>query len=33
VATIGLVVNGTDVIRVYSDTLRTNFFLSMQEGP
>jgi hypothetical protein len=33
IATIGLCVNGTDVVRVWSDTLRTNFFLSMQEGP
>lgn len=33
VATIGLCVNGTDVVRVWSDQLRTNFFLSMQEGP
>src|SRR5580765_2346579 len=28
VATIGLCVNGTDVVRCWSDTTRTNFFLS-----
>lgn len=33
VATIGLTLNATDTVRVWSDTLRTNFFLSMQEGP
>jgi hypothetical protein len=33
VATIGLVLAATDTVRVWSDQLRTNFFLSMQEGP
>lgn len=32
-STDGLAVNGTDVVRVWSDTANVNFFLSMQEGP